>query len=103
MQNGQGNGAGGKGTASVGVPGPLAEQLYKSFQIGTTSVVPDTSWVSMFFSVVLFFFFLFYLFKRNMTKTTWEVCPVFDHFTNPTIRSKAEQRQALRQRFLVME
>lgn len=37
-----------------------------------------------------------------MTKTTWEVCVTFDQFANPTMFSKAEQRQASRHRFLVM-
>lgn len=57
---GRGMGWEGRELPSVGVTGPLAEQLYKLFQGGTTYLVPDTSWVSVLFSVVMSFFFLFF-------------------------------------------
>lgn len=101
---GRGMGWEGRELPSVGVTDPLAGLLYKLLQGGTTYLVPDASWVSVIFSVMMSFFFLFFffLFKRGMTKTTWGVCLILDHFANPTMLSRAEQRQASRYRFLVM-
>lgn len=78
------------------------ERLDDPFQGGTTNFVPDTSWVSVLFSVMMFFCLLFFLCKRSVIETTWKVCLVLDYFKNPTILSKAEQRQVSRHRFLVM-
>lgn len=95
---------GGKGGAVTGGAWAPGERLDGSFPGGTTNLAPDVSWVSALFPVVMFSFYLFFfLFKRSTSKTTWEVCLVWDHFTNPTILSKAEQRQASRHSFLVME
>lgn len=44
----------------------------------------------MLFSVVMFFFYLFFFFplKRSRSKTSWEVCLVWDHVAHPTVLSK---------------
>ena len=45
----------------------------------------------MLFSVVMFFFtffFFYFLLKRSTSETSWEVCIVWDHITNPTVLSK---------------
>lgn len=43
----------------------------------------------MLFSVMMFFFYIFFFpLKRSMSKTSWEVCLVWDHVTHPTILSK---------------
>lgn len=77
MRKGQGSGWGwgGKGAAVGGGAWPPAPRPYQSFRGGTTDLVPDTSWASMLFSVVMLFYFLF---KRSTTKTAWEVCLVLD-------------------------
>lgn len=98
-----GDWVGGRGAAVSEVLGPLAEQPYKSLQGGTTDLIPDASWSRCSFLSWCFLLSLFFLFKRSMTKTTWEVFPVFDHFTTPTMPSQAEQREASRHRFLGRE
>lgn len=55
-RTGRGMGRVGRELPLLGVTGPPAEQLYKSFQGGTTYLVPDTSWASNALSCHVFLF-----------------------------------------------
>lgn len=67
---GRGMGWVGRELPSVGVPGPLAEWLYKSFQGGQPILFLIQAGLNALFCHDVFLFNFFFLFKRSMTKTT---------------------------------
>ena len=87
---GQGSGWVGGELPSVGCLACWRSSFTNHFKEGQPNLSLTQAGLDVLFCPDVFLFHFLFLFKRIMTQTTWEVCPVFDHFTTPTTPSEAQ-------------